>query len=99
MRHKDVIYLIKNETTYDELGNPVTRKGERMVFANEMSVSMREFYEAGNAGIYPEKQFEIYSFEYEGESELLHNDRLYRVIRTNKQGDKLRIICETNVGR
>jgi len=98
MRHHDVIFLIRKNTTYDELGNPITVNTENMVFANEMSISMDEFYKAGNSGIYPEKQFEIYAFEYNGESSLKHDDVELKVTRTTKKGDKLRIICERVIG-
>ena len=94
MRHDSVIYLVSKTVQYDELGNAVEVESERMIYANEMSVSMKEFYEAGNKGIRPEKQFEIYSFEYEGESLLKHDDNDYKIIRTQKFGDKTRLICE-----
>lgn len=98
MRHNDAIHLIKQSVGYDELANPVKTTTERLVFANEMSVGFAEFYTAGNSGMKPEKQFEIYSFEYEGESTLRHDGREYKVIRTSGRGDKLRIICEGVVG-
>lgn len=78
----------------DDIGNSIEIKVERMVYANEMAVSMNEFYEAGRSGIRAEKQFEIYSFEYDDEPYLKHEDIEYKIIRTPKKGDKLRIICE-----
>lgn len=98
MRHSAVIYLLSKKIDYDELAQPIITKTERMVFANPMTVSMKEFYEAGNSGINPEKQFEIYSFEYNGESTLKSDGTEYRIVRTAGKGDKLRIICERVVG-
>lgn len=99
MRHSAAIHLIKGTTTsYDELMQPVKTNVERLVFANEMSVSIAEHYAAGNSNMKPEKQFEIYSFEYEGESTLRHDNRVYKIIRVSGQGDKLRIICERVIG-
>jgi len=94
MRHHSVIYLIRITMGEDEIGNPTEKKDERMVYANEMSVSMNEFYEAGRSGIRAEKQFEIYSFEYDDEPYLKHEGIEYKVIRTPKRGDKIRIVCE-----
>lgn len=94
MRHNDVVLLISKKVEYDELGNQIEVETERMVYANEMSVSMKEFYEAGNKGIRPEKQFEIYSFEYQGESQLKYNNKDYEIIRTQTKGDKTRLICK-----
>lgn len=94
MRHNDVVLLLSKKVEYDELGNAIEVEMERTVYANEMSVSMKEFYEAGNKGIRPEKQFEIYSFEYQGESKLKHNNKEYKIIRTQTKGDKTRLICE-----
>lgn len=94
MRHSDVVCLLSKKVEYDELGNAFETVNERMVYANEMSVSMQEFYEAGKQGIRPEKQFEIYSFEYQGESKLKHNNKDYEIIRTQTKGDKTRLICK-----
>ena len=94
MRHNDVVLLLSKKVEYDELGNAIETVNERMVYANEMSVSMQEFYEAGKQGIRPEKQFEIYSFEYQGESKLKHNNKDYEIIRTQTKGDKTRLICK-----
>ena len=94
MRHNDVVLLLSKKVEYDELGNAIEVETERTVYANEMSVSMKEFYEAGNKGIRPEKQFEIYSFEYQGESKLKHNNKEYKIIRTQTKGDKTHLICE-----
>lgn len=95
MRHNDVIYLIKRTVEYDELGNQIETEEERMVYANEMSISINEFYQAGGAGYKPEKQFEIYSFEYDGETDVRHNGKRYKIVRVAKKGDKTRIICES----
>jgi len=94
MRHKDVIQLVSVETDYDEIGNPVKVETKRTVYANQFEVSSSEFYEASTQGLKPEKQFEIYSFEYGGEARLNHEGRDYRVIRTSSRGEKTRLVCE-----
>jgi len=94
VRHDQVIYLLSVTTTQDEIGNQIEDVVERMVFANELSVSSEEFYNAATAGLRPAKRFEIYSFEYQGENRLKHDGVVYRVIRTEKRGEKTRITCE-----
>lgn len=100
MRHNDVVFLLSKKVTYDELGNAIETDEERMVYANEMAVSMKEFYHAGknivagNIGLRPEKQFEVYAFEYTSETHLLHNEQKYKIIRTQTKGEKTRLVCE-----
>lgn len=98
MRHKALIHLITFVVTSDAIGNQIREPMERRVFANEMSVGMKEFYEAGNGGLRPERQFEMYAFEYQGEPQLRHDGITYRIIRTSGAGDKLRLVCERVVG-
>lgn len=98
MRHNDVIHLISVDTTYDEIGNPVEVKTERMVYANQFEVSSVEFYEASAQGLKPEKIFEIYSFEFQGEDKLKHNGQVYHIIRASTRGEKTRITCQKVTG-
>ena len=94
MRHNQVIYLQSVIIEEDEIGNQKEVVTERMVFANELSVSSQEFYNAAATGLRPTKRFEIYSFEYQDEDRLKHDGVVYRVIRTEKRGEKTRITCE-----
>lgn len=98
MRHNDVIYLISVQLTQDEWGNWIEEEEERMVFANEFSVSTKEFYDASLAGLKPSKTWEIYSFEYNGETKLRHEEDVYKVMHTVKKGDKLRLVVERVAG-
>lgn len=94
MRHKDVIYLISIQVIEDEIGNQIPKKIERMVYANQMAVTQTEFYNAAITGLKPAKQFEIYSFEYQGEEKLKHEEQMYRILRVETKGEKTRLICE-----
>jgi len=94
MRFKDVIYLISVTITEDEIGNQIETPVERMVYANEYSVSANEYYNAAVVGLRPSKTFEIYSFEYQNEGKLKHNNVLYRIIRAETRGEKTRLVCE-----
>ncbi|SFR15260.1 hypothetical protein [Desulfoscipio geothermicus] len=94
MRHNQVIYLITTTIQEDEIGNQIPVETERKVYANEFSVSSNEYYNAALSGLRPAKMFEIYSFEYQGEGKLKHNDITYRIIRTESRGEKTRLTCE-----
>jgi hypothetical protein len=100
MRHSDVIYLMVPEVLTDDLGQetPTGNYTERMVFANEFEVSTTEFYEAAIKNRKPEKRFEIYTFEYNGETKLKHENKIYTIIRDQKKGEKTRITCERDIG-
>ena len=98
MRHNAVIHLVSTQIVEDEIGNQIEQETERKVYANEMAVNQAEFYNASLAGLKPERIFEIYSFEYAGESKLKHDGVKYRIIRTETRGEKTRIICERVAG-
>ena len=94
MRHNQIIKLINVIVTEDAIGNQTASTTERAVYANEYYVSQSEFYNAAVADLKAEKQFEIYSYEYQDEPKLEHDGKVYNVIRTEKRGDKIRLTCE-----
>lgn len=94
MRHNQIIKLITVTVAEDSIGNQVALTTERTMYANEFYVNQSEFYNASVAGLKPEKQFEIYSYEYQDEPKLEHDGKVYNIIRTEKRGDKTRLTCE-----
>lgn len=95
MRQDKVIYLI-TVTVTGETGSETETLTERKVFANELSVGSGEFYNAAMTGLRPEKRFEIYTREYQGEERLKHDNIMYRIIRTGpgKVPEKTQLTCE-----
>ncbi|WP_169908364.1 phage head closure protein [Metabacillus halosaccharovorans] len=91
MRHKDVIFLLSITITVDEIGNQIEQSQEREVFANEFDISTTEYYQAGALGLKPEKKFEVYNFEYNGETKFKYNNDIYDIIRTQTKGEKIRL--------
>lgn len=89
-----LISLTTDPNNTDELGNLIETKTERQVFAEELLVGSGEFYNAAVTGLRPEKRFEIYSREYQGEVKLRHDNITYRIIRTEGRGEKIRLSCE-----
>ena len=94
MRHNQIIKLINVIVTEDAIGNQIASTTERAVYANEYYVSQSEFYNAAVADLKAEKQFEMYSYEYQDEPKLEHDGVTYNIIRTEKRGDKIRLTCE-----
>ncbi len=94
MRHNQIIKLISVTITEDDIGNQIEAPTERQVYANQFYVSSSEFYNAAVTGLKPEKQFEIYAWEYQGEKKLKHDGVTYRILRTEARGEKTRLTCE-----
>lgn len=99
MRYNDIIKLIKITYISDNVGNQIPEETSREVYANMFSISATEFYNAALAGLRPSFSFEIYSFEYDGETKLEYKGRTYNIIRVNLVGEKARLICEEVAGR
>jgi SPP1 family predicted phage head-tail adaptor len=98
MRHNDVIYLLSQSVEYDDYGNPIVIDVERKVYANKMRVTTSERYDAGQQGLKPSKRFEIYSFEYQNETSLKHENIVYNVMDVDERGEKIQLVCEKDVG-
>lgn len=99
MRYNDIIKLIKITYISDNVGNQIPEETGREVYANMFSISATEFYNAALAGLRPSFAFEIYSFEYDGETKLEYKGKTYNIIRVNLVGEKARLICEEVAGR
>lgn len=90
----DVIYLIRETSTTNDMGDVIKLTDERMVFANKKSIRQSEFYQAQTSGLKPELTFEIYSFEYDDEPKVKYNGKNYTIIRTFETGEILELIVE-----
>ena len=98
MRHKDVIKLISVTFTTDDIGNQIAEEDEREIFANMFTISATEYYNAALTGLRPSLMFEIYSFEYGGETRLEYEGKIYNIIRATTMGEKTRLVCEEVAG-
>lgn len=94
----DVLTLIRRETTVDEYGDPVISEIPREVFAEQMSIGQKEFYQAHAVGLQPEIKFKLSDYlDYENEPLIEHNGERYRVLRTYRTGQALEITCYREV--
>jgi SPP1 family predicted phage head-tail adaptor len=95
VRYDRVITLMSNTLkTKDEIGNEVWGWKEKKVPAREVQVSAAEFYNAAQAGLRPETQFETYQAHYDGAVKVKYDGTVYNIIRTRVIGDKILIVCE-----
>lgn len=65
----------------------------REVFASLRSIGQSEFYQAHAIDYHPELKFVLADvLDYEGETLILHEGTLYRVLRTFRKGQELEIV-------
>lgn len=90
--YNEVIKLIKETVSADSLGNPITTRTERQVFAMVHSIGQKEFYQAHAVGLQPEYKVVLADYlDYEGESLAEFQGQQMRVLRTYRSGKELEI--------
>lgn len=95
MMWREVISLVSEVETENELGDIITEDTLKQVFANKKSVRQNEFYQAQAAGLKPELMFEIRYIDYGEEKKIVYNNKSYNVIRTyTKNQETIELICE-----
>lgn len=67
---------------------------EKEVYAKKTSISQSEFFTAGQSGMRPDCRFDVYSFEYDGQKNLSHNEIVYTIYRTYVNGENIELYCE-----
>ena len=72
MDRSEVITLVSQTYTQDDIGQQVPAETERQVYCNVSSITMNEWYEAGRNGLQP--QYKLTMFRYD-----------YRLLYTNKK--------------
>lgn len=87
--YNEIIKLRKIDRTYDDVGEPIETSNEREVYAKILSIGQQEFYMAHTAGLKPELKFEIADYlDYQNESEIEHEGKIYRVLKTYRKSSK-----------
>jgi hypothetical protein len=88
----DVLQLILQTQTTDDLGDPVIQETRREVFCELRSIGAKEFYQAQAVGFQPELKFVLADFyDYEGEPLVEYEGQRYRVLRTYRTGKALEL--------
>ena len=101
MEYSEIIYLITETITEDEIGNSITSsETSKKCYAKKQSVRTNEFYNATLTGLTPSCEFVIKRLNYNGESELNYNNDRYEIIRTVDPKNKYDIVlvCSKKIG-
>ena len=94
----EIIYLaVETESgTLDEYGDPTVGLETKQLWAERMSIGMKEFYQAETSnGFKPEIKFKIPDYsDYAEEPYLIYGDTRYKVLRTYRTtANELEITC------
>lgn len=96
---KDVVKLIKTQEVSDGAGGyEEVFNSDKEVFADKKSVRSSEFYLAAQADMQVEAVFKLNLLDYEDERLLIHNEKVYSIIRTYEMGDYIELTCQKRIG-
>lgn len=98
----DSIATLKKETgrSYDDYANEIIAYEDRVVYVYPRGVYNSEFYNAAQAGLHPSITLQLTNREdYEGETLVEFEGKLYDVIRTdwNAQRDSISLILQERI--
>ena len=89
MMWRDVVELIDQQASTNDIGDQVFAETSTQVFANKKSVRQSEFYQAFAHGLKPELMFEVRSIEYSNQTSLRFNEKEYTIIRAYSKNDEV----------
>lgn len=101
MEYSEIIYLINQVETEDEIGNTITSSfTTTKCYAKKQSLRTNEFYNATMVGITPSCEFVVKRLNYNGQSELEWNNERFEIIRTVDPKNKFDIVlvCAKKIG-
>lgn len=99
MTYDHELVLIKQDFTFDEIGNQIPIETRKTVLCNVKSVGRNEFYSAATAGLRPSIVFVIHGYEYDGEQFVEFEGIRYKVIRTySTDFEEMELTCERVIG-
>ena len=85
MDRSNVLTLISQTRTQDDLGRWIASNSSRDVFVEVDSITQAEFYEAGRNGLNPEYRFRMFFGDYNGEELCEFEGQQYAVYRTYRR--------------
>lgn len=77
-----VIYLQSFTQAQNKLGQWEKTVTRRKVYAEVSSVGMNEWFEGGRNGLNPQYRFKVFQYDYNGETELEYDGKIYAIYRT-----------------
>ena len=101
MEYSEIIYLINEVETEDEVGNTITSSfTTTKCYAKKQSLRTNEFYNATMVGLTPSCEFVVKRLNYNGQNELEWNNERFDIIRTVDPKNKFDIVlvCAKKIG-
>jgi len=99
-RKDKIINLITFTKTKNELRDSVKTPVRRETMAEKKSIGQSEHYQAAATDLRPEIKFVIWTLEYNNESVLEFEGKMYNIIRTFEPNDKeTEVICSGMVNK
>lgn len=99
MDRSNVITLISDTYTTNDIGVQVATETSREVFCDVTSVSLSEWSEGGRIGLNPEYRMTMFEPDYEGEKVLEFEGVRYSVYRTyHGRNDTIDLYVERRTG-
>lgn len=99
MDRSELISLVKEVKTQDNLGVFHSESVKRNVFCNVSSVSASEFFEGGRSGLNPAFRMSLFYADYDGEEIIEYKGKTYSIYRTFLKGtDTLELYVERKGG-
>lgn len=92
MFFKDIGYLCKGKRTLDKHNRPKISYEDSMIYCNVKSIGLTEFYQAQSVGLKPELKIEARLIDLDGATHFKYNNKLYKILRTNKKEDSIELI-------
>lgn len=90
--YNEVIQLRSYTESVNDYGIPTRTTNDRTVFAQLKSIGQSEFYQAAADGLKPELKFILADYyDYQNEKEVVYNSKVYSVLRTYRDQNKIEI--------
>ena len=91
----DIAILLIPVMRVDEYGNEVKTYQEKHVSCKVRSTTLREFYQAAQAGLRPSLVLTMQGADYNGEEVIVWRGKVYGIIRSYwKQADEIELTLE-----
>lgn len=94
-----VIQLIEEAYCQDDYGVIRRETEPHKVYAKVSSVNSQEWFEGGRNGLNPQYRFTMFSHDYNGESLVEYEGKIYTIYRTfNQSVDQIELYTELRKG-
>lgn len=101
MKYTEIIYLISQTLSTDEIGNNYYTNGSKVKsYAYMQKVGSNEFYNAAARGIKISYEFRIRLSNYNNELQIEYENKIYDVIRTipDKKNNEIVLVVGYKIG-